>query len=126
MALIDVDLDYDSAEQEVEFKPLPENEYDAQVVAWDLRNSQNNEPMILWTLEIINHPEYNGRQLFHNTMTVGKGRNFLTRFAQACGRRWEGKRIDPDQFVGCQVRLSLSEDTYQNKKVNKIDAISSI
>ncbi len=126
MALVDVDMSWEDAEKEAEFKPLPEGDYEAQVASWDLKYSQNNEPMILWSLEIINHSEYNGRILFHNTMTVGKGRNFLTRFAQACGQSWQGKKIDPDLFIGSQLRLSVSEAVYQGKPVNKIDAISSI
>lgn len=126
MALIDVDVDWEDAEKEAEFKPLPEGEYEVQVANWDLKHTQNNEPMILWSLEVINHSEYNGRILFHNTMTVGKGRNFLTRFAQACGKGWQGKKIDPDMFVGSQLRLSVSETLYQGKKVNQIDTIIGI
>ena len=124
MALIDVDSTYEQAELDIAV--LPEGDYEAQVAGWEFETSKSDTPMINWTLEVINHPTYNGRVLWSRTPTQGRGKAFLTRFCQACRMPWQGRQIDPDAYIGCQVRLHVSVGEYQGRPSNNIDAISSI
>ncbi len=127
MALIEVDVDYTEAEKEAEFKLIEQDTVKLQVSSWEFGASKSGSPMITWTLSVIEMPEFNGREMLMWTPTTGKGRNFLTRFAQACRKPWSGRQIDPDSYVGCIVVGHISIEALDDgRKVNRLNSVTAV
>lgn len=127
MALIEIDATWEEAEKESEFNLIESDAVKLQVSSWEFGASKSGAPMITWTLSVIEQPDFNGREMLMWTPTTGKGRNFLTRFAQACRKPWSGRQIDPDSYIGCIVVGHISIEALDDgRKVNRLNSVTAV
>lgn len=108
MPEIDLGIEFEDVKDEDKFDPMPAAAFEFQILAQESRETGAGRPTINWTLGVINHSEYVGRQVFYNTPLPWdkdgqrdiSGIGFLVALAKAVGREWSGGKIVPEEYVG--------------------------
>lgn len=137
MAVIDIGMDFETAEKDADISPLPNDDYRFQVKDYELGESGENSkvpgrPKINWQLQIVENenPDFNGRIIFYNTSlpwtnpNTGEfdsgGMSFLTKLAQSVGVTWEGTQFDPDALVGQSGLMRTGIKEYNGQQQNEV------
>lgn len=88
----------------------------------------SGKPMASVCLEVVDHPEYTGRLVWHNVTFVGPkepGAGMTKHFLKAVGVDFEGKiEVDTDNWIGQEIAVTLKVgEPYKGKSNNEIDVI---
>jgi hypothetical protein len=112
---------------------LPPGDYELQITDTEERKTKNNDPMVNVTCEVINNPEYNGKNIFHNVSFLPKdkpGAGMASHFLKSIGQPFEGTlEINSDDWIGAKFRAKIGEREYTKKdgitkaKVNEIKTL---
>jgi hypothetical protein len=135
---IDIGLNFEEAQKESGFQPIPEDDYKAQVIEGVIvrtgpLSKTPGRPMVKWTLEVIEHPDYKGRKLFYNTLLpmidqstgelIKTGLGFLVSFCEATGIHWDGGRFDTSAYLGSQIVIRVGLRDYEGTPQNDISKV---
>ena len=118
MPVVDLGVDFDDVKDQDIIEPMPVGTYEFQVESVEETTaSESGRPMLKWVHNIINHPEYNGRKLFNNTVlpwvdpkTGERDINVFGLVAQCktLGVPWQGRALNTEEYVGlvgkCEVK----------------------
>ena len=133
MPLIDIDESWEEYDQEEErrreerFPIIERDSVKAQITSWDSTVSKKGNPMIEWTVTIVDDPQYAGKELIVRTPTTGRGKYILKNFLEACRVKRAGKGVDPELCMGKMVVLSLSVQASEGgRKYTQVDSVSSV
>ena len=103
---------FNSASADIDYKPIPEGDYNLQVYKADLKNTRSGGSMVALGIEVLG-PSYAGRKFFQNfnircasAQAESIGIQQLKMLWQASGG--EGTPTDTDQFVGRVFRAKVS------------------
>ena len=77
-------------------------------------------PMLLWSLEVINHAEYSGRRFRENTVLpweqdgviIDSGVFRLVQIFKAIGEKWKSKTLDTSDYIGKVGTLMVGVQDY--------------
>ena len=117
-----INLNYDVADVNDSFEPLPHGTYAAKIAAPDdctLVKSSTNKDMlkIAWT---IVDGEYEGRKLFDNVVLSVDWK--VKQYANVIGLE-SGSELDTQDFVGAEALLTVEQREYQGEIRNQIKTI---
>jgi hypothetical protein len=123
-----LDLD-DVDEKGPAFEVLPVGIYDCVVENTEFGNSSAGNPMISWTLKVID-PQYEGRLLFyHTTLHNEQGRARLKRILLRAYPDLSLKGFSPKKFcedgdaLGAPCRAKVKIGRYQGEKRNSVSDV---
>ncbi len=117
-------------------EPIPPGAYLCEVVKGETKVAKETDTeMILWTLEVAEDGEYNGRKISHNTVITidpvkdpdGEKTKFsqfmLKLFLEACAFQWDPDGFDPADVVGSRLLAQIEVGEYQGRPNNKIGRV---
>lgn len=123
MPIIDMaSVPQEEVEKMDDFELLDSGTYEFQVRGID--STQTGEasktpgrPMLKWELEIVNHPEYQGRRVFYNTVLpwVNQGQldtsgcGLLVAVTKGVGKPWTGAAINTDEYLGLTGQVVIGQ-----------------
>ena len=109
--MIELGVEFDTAEQESRPKPLAEGTYEFRVAKIEEVTSGAGRPGWNWHLEIINRPDLPGRRVFYRTFfpwtppgsqeVDAGGMGMLVAIMNGISAKWSGTQLpEPAVFVG--------------------------
>ena len=137
MAKIELSTNLDKVEV-TEFEPIPEGEYRVECSKEPEVKEGKKAPYVSWQFEIVNHPEYEGRRLTHNTSLSEKAVELGTiegikAVLEALDIPWEttpngGTSFDTAMAPGQEAIVEVSQrvvedDDGEENVYNDVDAI---
>ena len=107
-----------------DFEPLPDGEYEVSCQATEVTTSKTSgSPMIKWTFDVMNNPDYVGRRLWSYTViNDDPSKNFslanhLEALALTVGK--DGS-FESDDALGRNCIAVVSQQQYMDKITNSI------
>jgi len=112
-----------------DFEPLPDGQYEVSCQATEVTTSKSSgSPMIKWTFDVINNPDYVGRRLWSYTViNEDTSKNFsLANHLEALGLS-VGKdgSFETDDALGRNCIAVVTQQQYQDKITNSIKKLVS-
>lgn len=109
-----------------EFEPLPSATYPVVITNVEQKDSARSEfPYLNWTL-CVTEGEFEDRKLWLITTLNPKGFFKLQELLIACGMKKEDLNaefeLEPENFIGCEFVVTVTQDTYNGRLVNVIQA----
>ncbi len=114
------------------FKLLPAGEYELQITDFKEGKTKNQDPIVNVKCEVINNPEWNGTNIFHNVSFLPKdkpGAGMASHFLKTINQPHEGAiEVDPSEWVGEKFKAKVGEREYTKKdgtqaKTNEIKQV---
>lgn len=106
---------------------LKPGEYAVRIVDSALKTSKNGGVYVNWVLETFGKEEakWNGRKVYHITMTAGPGAGMLRQFCTAAGYKVDGK-FDTSDLHGKELTVVMDvekdSDNVRVKSVKRYNA----
>jgi hypothetical protein len=101
------------------FEPLPEGEYDFEIVDYKELKTKNDDPMVNIECHVIDSIQHSGRKVWNNVTFFppgAKAAGIAIHFLKCIGESWEGAfNWDPDNWVGRKFRGSVEINRYTDK-----------
>ena len=126
MPEFEVGVDFSEVENTDTFEPMPVATYEFQILEANPKTTEKGRDMISWVLGIINHEEFNGRQVFYNTPmpwtnpTTGQrdisGISFLVGLCKGVGQSWDGGTFVSEPLVGLTGMVELKQRQKKEKQ----------
>jgi hypothetical protein len=112
------------------FEPLPEGKYLVEVLEVKAKiAASSGAPMLAWTFRVLDE-DYEGRQLFTNTVLTDNSLWKLKSFLIALGYTEEELNgeieLDPDELVGLQAVARVKTREYQGETRNDVNALEAV
>lgn len=114
---------HDAAAPTSGYTLLPEGWYDLQVTNVEEKKTSKGFPMVNVTCEVINNPEFNGKEVFYNVSFLpkdNKGAGMSSHFLKVINQPYEGAiEVDPDKWVGEKFKGKIGPREYEKKDGTK-------
>jgi len=117
-----INLDYDLAEVQSGFDPLPAGQYPARLDKCTLVESTTGKPMLKMEWVVI-EGEYEGRKLFDNVVLSVTWK--VKQYAEAAGIE-SGKQLDTQDFEGLEAILDVRQREYEGEMRNEIKNLTAM
>jgi len=113
---IDLPTNLDEVEVSEGFEPLPVGEYKLEIVKEPEFREGNKSNYLRWEMEVVDHPEHEGRKVWHNTFLSKKALeagmpNGLKALLEAIGVQWESDQFDTALCVGQRYLAEVGQRT---------------
>ncbi|RLG66749.1 hypothetical protein DRN93_05805 [archaeon] len=112
-------LDYDLADVQSDFEPLPVGTYAARIAEATLETASTGNAMIRVVWEVADG-EFQGRKLFDNVVLTVPWK--VKQYAQLVGIE-SGQEIDLDAFVGAEAIVEVTQEEYQGEIRNRVKRV---
>jgi len=103
-----------------ENEPVPAGPYTFRVVSVEVSTSKKQNPMLVWSLDIIENPnpDYNGKSVKHYAVLPGEGQTKvgfalknLIDICKAVNKPYTGTSLTTEEYIGltCKANVSIGD-----------------